>query len=481
MNDLRIVKGNTFDTVVQVKAYNYNGEEITDFNLQNCTNVKVTSHSQDSIVPVTDFELLRGNKMFIHWNKPVRLGKYSLEVTGDMEGNRWRFYDKSPLFTIVNTNAEACIPPNTIIAKDCYKTNEQRLMILSPKGEKGEKGDAGPRGPKGDTGEKGPQGEQGIQGIQGEQGPAGNDGITPHIDSTTGNWFIGTTDTNVHAQGPQGEKGEDGVMPTFTEAVVISNGHDYVEIGGIKWATMNVGANSITDTGLYFAWGDPNGYTPEQVGPSLREGQKPFGWNDYIYRSGTLQPGETPPANWFNKYYERDGKYVLDTTDDAANVILGGSWKMPSPNDFKALYDATTQSWTNDYENSGVPGLIFTSNEDSSKKLFFPACGHVAEARFEYVNYKGCYWSNTLDIDYKNTAFQLIFSSDMHDWWGNEDRKFGNCVRGILGTTTVSKTIDEKISEIEENIKNIPSGSSEHSFTYDSENERLVLYKNYSS
>ena len=45
MNDLRIVKGNTFDTVVQVKAYNYNGEEITDFNLQNCTNVKVTSHS----------------------------------------------------------------------------------------------------------------------------------------------------------------------------------------------------------------------------------------------------------------------------------------------------------------------------------------------------------------------------------------------------------------------------------------------------
>ncbi len=32
--------------------------------------------------------------------------------------------------------------------------------------------------------------------------------------------------------------------------------HDFVEIGGKKWATMNIGAESITDTGLYFQWGD---------------------------------------------------------------------------------------------------------------------------------------------------------------------------------------------------------------------------------
>jgi len=34
--------------------------------------------------------------------------------------------------------------------------------------------------------------------------PAGADGVTPHIDSTTGNWFVGTTNTGVHAQGPAG-------------------------------------------------------------------------------------------------------------------------------------------------------------------------------------------------------------------------------------------------------------------------------------
>lgn len=34
--------------------------------------------------------------------------------------------------------------------------------------------------------------------------PAGSDGVSPHIDEPTGNWFIGDTDTGVHAQGPTG-------------------------------------------------------------------------------------------------------------------------------------------------------------------------------------------------------------------------------------------------------------------------------------
>ena len=52
-------------------------------------------------------------------------------------------------------------------------------------------------------------------------------------------------------------------------------GHEYVEIAGIKWATCNIGANSITDYGLYFQWGDTQGYTADQVGSG--EGKKFFG------------------------------------------------------------------------------------------------------------------------------------------------------------------------------------------------------------
>ena len=57
------------------------------------------------------------------------------------------------------------------------------------------------------------------------------------------------------------------------------NPHQYVEIAGIKWATMNVGAKSITDYGLYFQWGDTQGYTADQVG--TEKGKKKFDLEDY--------------------------------------------------------------------------------------------------------------------------------------------------------------------------------------------------------
>ena len=32
---------------------------------------------------------------------------------------------------------------------------------------------------------------------------------------------------------------------------------EYVDLGlSVKWATMNVGADRITDQGAYFAWGE---------------------------------------------------------------------------------------------------------------------------------------------------------------------------------------------------------------------------------
>lgn len=40
----------------------------------------------------------------------------------------------------------------------------------------------------------------------------GLNGITPHI-GDNGNWWIGTTDTGVHAQGEKGEQGENGLTP----------------------------------------------------------------------------------------------------------------------------------------------------------------------------------------------------------------------------------------------------------------------------
>ena len=55
------------------------------------------------------------------------------------------------------------------------------------------------------------------------------------------------------------------------------NGHEYVDLGlpsGTLWAKCNVGAETETDYGLYFQWGDTQGYTADQIGTG--NGQKPF-------------------------------------------------------------------------------------------------------------------------------------------------------------------------------------------------------------
>lgn len=55
-----------------------------------------------------------------------------------------------------------------------------------------------------------------LKGAKGDKGDDGDPGTTPHI-GENGNWFIGSTDTGVHAQGASG------VSPTIGQ-----NGHWYV-------------------------------------------------------------------------------------------------------------------------------------------------------------------------------------------------------------------------------------------------------------
>ncbi len=50
-------------------------------------------------------------------------------------------------------------------------------------------------------------------------------------------------------------------IAVHANAQSLYNGHEYVDLGlpsGLKWATMNVGANSTLDCGSLFAWGGVN-------------------------------------------------------------------------------------------------------------------------------------------------------------------------------------------------------------------------------
>ena len=204
-------------------------------------------------------------------------------------------------------------------------------------------------------------------------------------------------------------------------------GHDYVEIGGLHWATMNVGANSITDYGLYFQWGDTQGYTADQCGSG--EGQKYFGWADYKYNSG----GTSPSATDMTKYNASDGKTVLDLSDDAARANWGGQWRMPTNDEYVALGNAVNSAWTTNYQGSGVAGLVCTDKTDSSKVLFFPAWGTCYNGSVSYVGSNGIYWSSSLFSSNVQRAYYLDFYRSGVTWQGLNYRYYGFPVRGVVG------------------------------------------------
>ena len=203
--------------------------------------------------------------------------------------------------------------------------------------------------------------------------------------------------------------------------------HDFVEIGGVKWATMNVGANSITDTGLYFQWGDTQGYTASQVGSG--EGQKYFGWADYKYGNDTSSPGSTG----MTKYNSTDGETVLDSSDDAVTAAWGGSWRMPTTDEFQALGNAVNSAWTYNYQGSGVSGFVLTDKTDSSKVLFFPAVGSCYNGSVHYVGSIGYCWSSSIRSSDVQYAYTLYFNSSSVGWKRNYFRYYGVPVRGVLG------------------------------------------------
>ena len=202
------------------------------------------------------------------------------------------------------------------------------------------------------------------------------------------------------------------------------NGHEYVEIGGLKWATMNIGASKPSDYGLYFAWGDTQGYTAEQVG--YGEGQKQFIWENYKYGNGTSEPG----ATGMTKYNENDDKTILEAADDAAVANWGGSWRMPTTDDFQTLRNAVNTEWT---QVNNVYGMLCTDKKDSSKTLFFPADGYFYDGSVEDVGRYGSYWCSSLDTDYMKFAYRLDFGSDDAYWGGSGSRFLGKSVRPVVG------------------------------------------------
>lgn len=182
---------------------------------------------------------------------------------------------------------------------------------------------------------------------------------------------------------------------------------------------MNVGASKPSDSGLYFQWGDTVGYTKDQIGTG--NGQKKLDWNDYKFNpSGD---GKT-----FTKYTTPGAK--LELKDDAAHVIMGGSWHIPTTEQIQELINNTTTAWTT---SNGVSGMTFASKIDKSKSIFVPTAGYFRDGSIYYVGQYGGFWSSMIRGDIINDAGGIdCFSSGVH--LSSEGyRKDVQPIRGVIG------------------------------------------------
>ena len=199
------------------------------------------------------------------------------------------------------------------------------------------------------------------------------------------------------------------------------NGFEYVDLclpSGTKWATCNVGADSEIDCGLYFAWG-------ETVGYSGITDTKKFCWKDYKFSECG--------SNKFTKYNGTDRKKVLDLKDDAAHIHMGGKWHMPTKEQIKELMSNTEYTWEDNYNGSGVDGILFTSKSDTSKKLFLPACGYLGNGISVYACRFGYLPSSSIFSFDDCYSTCLGFNSDIVSTIKCH-RSFGRTIRGVFNT-----------------------------------------------
>ncbi len=173
--------------------------------------------------------------------------------------------------------------------------------------------------------------------------------------------------------------------------------HEYVDLGlSVKWATCNIGAEKPKDFGDFFAWGET-----KRKSEYTKETYKFWGG----YR------GNYPQVTKYNtdRYFGRvDNKRFLESEDDAAQVLWGGDWRIPTPKDFEELikYCTWTPGSVDDIYGylikSNVPGYI-------GRAIFLPAGGFRAEERTG-SNVWGYYWTNMLDKMDCSSANTFIFS-----------------------------------------------------------------------
>lgn len=167
--------------------------------------------------------------------------------------------------------------------------------------------------------------------------------------------------------------------------------------GGPKWATCNVGATSPEQFGLFFSWGNLDGYPCEGA---TCEHYFPYRPSD--------------PDNYFKQTTGGGSRTTSidkgDVAYDAAAFTYGGGWRLPTDEeyfclvnqDFRAGAIYTTYEWVDDYKGTGVSGGLFTSIQHPERSIFLPAAGVIQGSI--HTSGTGYAWTSTIEVKSDGTV-----------------------------------------------------------------------------
>ena len=191
---------------------------------------------------------------------------------------------------------------------------------------------------------------------------------------------------------------------------------DAIDLGlSVYWASSNIVVHQQVYGQNYYAWGETSA-------------KNDYTWNTYKFFNGS----------YFTKYYSGvDNKLIMDLTDDVANVVKGGNWRMPTKAEMEELLNNCTWEWVTYL---GFPGYKVTGRNGNS--IFLGTYGYLGQNTIELYgqsleNHRaGYYWTKELWSATGQYAYQLgtalKIAEGEHFLTSERGRYHGCTVRAVL-------------------------------------------------
>ena len=174
----------------------------------------------------------------------------------------------------------------------------------------------------------------------------------------------------------------------------------YVDLGlSVKWATCNLGAQVPFVSGDLYSWGEikpKDTYCPDNY-KFFQTTESFFGHKHKLTKYCNQK-----------RFGFVDNKYELDIEDDAANVILGKDWRIPTKKEARELINNCIWKKIEIGEINGYQAI----SKINGKSIFIPFCKPGYEIE---VSLQCCFWTSSRHVESDSDYASMATNDTMYN------------------------------------------------------------------